>query len=110
MGLITTIGDEDTCCWHVGSVITLKSIDGDSVIRIFRYVWKSNNVSEIVELRPNFFLINPTFAGVKAMILKRRPWVVHDDLFSIEAYNQEWCADEYDFTHMVNWTRSSSYL
>ncbi|KAL4324249.1 hypothetical protein GQ457_11G027500 [Hibiscus cannabinus] len=66
---------------------------------------EAKNVSEIVELRPNFFLIKPASAEVTGMVLKRRPWVVHGDLFSIEAYNPAWCTDDYDFTNMAIWAR-----
>ncbi|KAK8684398.1 hypothetical protein V6N13_040428 [Hibiscus sabdariffa] len=34
------------------------------------------------------------------MILKRRPWVVHDDLFSIELYNPTWRAIDFNFNNM----------
>ncbi|KAL4342462.1 hypothetical protein GQ457_08G033240 [Hibiscus cannabinus] len=91
----------DSVLWLVGSVISSKAVDGDSVCRIFRYVWKSKNITEILELRPNFFLIKPVDATAKDMILKRRPWVVHEDLFSIEAYNPEWRAVDFDFMNMV---------
>ncbi|KAL4340688.1 hypothetical protein GQ457_08G033290 [Hibiscus cannabinus] len=95
----------DSVLWLVGSVISSKAVDGDSVCRIFRYVWKSKNITEILELRPNFFLIKPVDATAKDMILKRRPWVVHEDLFSIEAYNPEWGAVDFDFMNMVIWVR-----
>ncbi|KAL4318371.1 hypothetical protein GQ457_18G011690 [Hibiscus cannabinus] len=39
------------------------------------------------------------------MILKRRPWVVHDDLFSIELYNPAWRAVDFYFNNMVIWIR-----
>ncbi|KAK8708667.1 hypothetical protein V6N13_059705 [Hibiscus sabdariffa] len=101
----TTTVDEDTESWLVGSVITLKPVNGDSVVCILRSVWKAKNVTEIVELRPNFFLIKPVSAEAKDMILKRRPWLVHDDFFSIESFNPIWCADEYDFNSMAIWIR-----
>ncbi|KAL4339651.1 hypothetical protein GQ457_08G033250 [Hibiscus cannabinus] len=95
----------DSGLWLVGSVVSSKAVDGDSVCRIFRSVWKSNNIIEILELRPNFFLIKPVGAEAKGMILKRRPWVVHEDLFSIEPYNPEWRAADFIFTNMVIWVR-----
>ncbi|KAK8523706.1 hypothetical protein V6N12_013791 [Hibiscus sabdariffa] len=39
------------------------------------------------------------------MILKRRPWTVHDDLFSIEPYKPEWRTVDFSFTSMVIWVR-----
>ncbi|KAL4295395.1 hypothetical protein GQ457_12G013690 [Hibiscus cannabinus] len=95
----------DSGLWHVGSVISSKDVDGDSVCRIFRSVWKSKNITEILELRPNFFLIKPVGAAAKDMILKRRPWVIHEDLFSIEPYNPKWRAVDFIFTNMVIWVR-----
>ncbi|KAL4296049.1 hypothetical protein GQ457_12G013320 [Hibiscus cannabinus] len=95
----------DSELWLVGSVISSKAVDGDSICRIFRSVWKSKNITEILELRPNFFLIKPVDAAAKDMILKRRPWVVDEDLFSIEAYNPEWRAVDFDFMNMVIWVR-----
>ncbi|KAK8559257.1 hypothetical protein V6N13_098837 [Hibiscus sabdariffa] len=71
--IVPVAEDEGTSLWLVGSVITDKVVDGDSVGRIFRSVWKSKNVSKIVELRANFFLIKPVNGEAKDMILKRRP-------------------------------------
>ncbi|KAK8474610.1 hypothetical protein V6N12_016037 [Hibiscus sabdariffa] len=94
-------GDEgESSLWLVGSVVTNKIVKGDSVCSIFRSVWKSKHVSEILELRPNFFLIKPVGVESKDMILKRRPWVVHDDLFSIELYNPTWWAVDFKFNNM----------
>ncbi|KAK8660406.1 hypothetical protein V6N13_051332 [Hibiscus sabdariffa] len=99
-------GDEgESSLWLVGSVVTNKIVKGDSVCSIFRSVWKSKHVSEILELRPNFFLIKPVGVESKDMILKRRPWVVHDDLFSIELYNPTWWAVDFKFNNMVIWVR-----
>ncbi|KAL4296368.1 hypothetical protein GQ457_12G013560 [Hibiscus cannabinus] len=97
------VGDPGLCL--VGSVISSKAVNGDSVCRIFRSVWKSKNVSEILELRPNFFLIKSVEKAAREMILKLRPWTVHDDLFSIEPYNPEWRAADFNFTSMVIWVR-----
>ncbi|KAK9009204.1 hypothetical protein V6N11_035749 [Hibiscus sabdariffa] len=96
-------GDGDSALWLVGSVISNKTVNGDSVCHIFRSVWKSKHVSEILELQPNFFLIKPVGEESKAMILKRRPWVVHDDLFSIEPYIPSWRAVDFNFNNMVIW-------
>ncbi|KAK8503541.1 hypothetical protein V6N11_025435 [Hibiscus sabdariffa] len=93
----------DSGLWLVGSVISSKAVNGDSVCHIFRSVWKSKNVSEILELRPNFFLIKPVEKAAREMILKHRPWTVHDDLFSIEPYKSEWRAVDFIFTSMVIW-------
>ncbi|KAL4297003.1 hypothetical protein GQ457_12G013540 [Hibiscus cannabinus] len=95
----------DSGLWLAGSVISSKAVNGDSICRIFRSVWKSKKVSEILELRPNFFLIKPVEKAAMEMILKRRPWTVHDDLFSIEPYNPEWRAADFNFTGMVIWER-----
>ncbi|KAK8973023.1 hypothetical protein V6N11_047026 [Hibiscus sabdariffa] len=95
----------DSGLWLVGSVFSSKAVDGDSVCRIFRSVWKSKNIIDILELRPNFFLIKPVMAAAKDMILKRRPWVIHEDLFSIEPYNPDWRAVDFSFTNMVIWVR-----
>ncbi|KAL4386622.1 hypothetical protein GQ457_09G020910 [Hibiscus cannabinus] len=95
----------DSGLWLVGSVISTKSVNGDSVCRIFRSVSKSKNVSEILELRPNFFLIKPIEKAAREMILNRRPWTVHDDLFSIEPYKPEWRTVDFSFTSMVIWVR-----
>ncbi|KAL4347498.1 hypothetical protein GQ457_17G013380 [Hibiscus cannabinus] len=95
----------ESSLWLVGSVVTNKTVNVDSVCRIFRSVWKSMHVSEILELRPNFFLIKPVGKESKDMILKRRPWVVHDDLFSIELYNPTWRAVDFNFNNMVIWVR-----
>ncbi|KAK9031996.1 hypothetical protein V6N11_056281 [Hibiscus sabdariffa] len=97
--------DGDSALWLVGSVVSNKPVNGDSVSRIFRSVWKSKHVSEILELRPNFFLIKPTGKDSKDMILKRRPWVVHEDLFSIEPYIPTWRAADFDFNNMTIWVR-----
>ncbi|KAK8590495.1 hypothetical protein V6N13_057388 [Hibiscus sabdariffa] len=93
--------DGDSALWLVGSVVSNKPVNGESVSRIFRSVWKSKHVSEILELRPNFFLIKPTGKDSKDMILKRRPWVVHEDLFSIEPYIPTWRAADFDFNNMT---------
>ncbi|KAL4297820.1 hypothetical protein GQ457_12G013390 [Hibiscus cannabinus] len=104
--VIDSPSDEgDSSLWLVGRVITNKAVNGDSVCRIFRSVWKSKHVSEILELRPNFFLIKPVEKDSKEMILKRRPWVVHDDLFSIELYNPTWRTTDFDFNIMTIWAR-----
>ncbi|KAK8535560.1 hypothetical protein V6N12_057076 [Hibiscus sabdariffa] len=95
--------EENSKNWLVGSVITVTPVDEDFVVRIFRSVWKVKNVSAISELRPNFFLIKHVSAEAKDMILKRRPWVVHNELFSIEPFNPAWRANEYFFTTMVVW-------
>ncbi|KAK8684373.1 hypothetical protein V6N13_040403 [Hibiscus sabdariffa] len=95
----------DSGLWLVGSVISSKAVDGDSVCRIFRSVLKSKNIIDILELRPNFFLIKPVMAAAKDMILKRRPWIIHEDLFSIEPYNPDWHAVDFSFTNMVIWVR-----
>ncbi|KAK8972945.1 hypothetical protein V6N11_025441 [Hibiscus sabdariffa] len=78
---------------------------GDYVARVFRSVWKTNNVSEITELSQNFFLIKPTSAEAQTMILNRPPWVLDDDLFSIVAYNPAWRVADFEFTRMVIWVR-----
>ncbi|KAK8534615.1 hypothetical protein V6N12_057259 [Hibiscus sabdariffa] len=80
------VEDEDSSLWLVGSVISRKPVDGDSVIRIFRSVWKAKNILAMVELQPNFFLIKSSSSGAMDMILKRRPWAIHDDFFSIKPY------------------------
>ncbi|KAK8660476.1 hypothetical protein V6N13_051402 [Hibiscus sabdariffa] len=95
----------DSGLWIVGSVFSSKAVDGDSVCRIFWSVWKSKNIIDILEVRPNFFLIKPVMAAAKDMILKRRPWVIHEDLFSIEPYNPDWRAVDFSFTNMVIWVR-----
>ncbi|KAL4273840.1 hypothetical protein GQ457_13G007940 [Hibiscus cannabinus] len=100
---ITT--DEDTSSWLIGSVITPKAVDGEAIIRIFRSVWKHKNISGITELRSNLFLIKPISAEVTDTIMKRRPWVVDDDLFAIESYNPEWRADDYVFRYLPIWIR-----
>ncbi|KAK8972943.1 hypothetical protein V6N11_025439 [Hibiscus sabdariffa] len=92
--------EEDSKWWLVGSVISLKPVQGDYVARVFRSVWKTKNVSEITELSQNFFLIKPTSAEAHTMILNRRPWVLDDDLFSIVAYNPAWRVADFEFTRM----------
>ncbi|KAK9009197.1 hypothetical protein V6N11_035742 [Hibiscus sabdariffa] len=105
--VVTEISSEETVSssWLVGSVLSVKPVEGDSVVRIFRSVWKAKNVSEIAELRSNFFLIKPSSAEAMDMILKRRPWVVHDDLFSIKPFIPAWNSDAYDFKLMTIWVR-----
>ncbi|KAL4298162.1 hypothetical protein GQ457_12G031030 [Hibiscus cannabinus] len=97
--------EEDTKWWLVGSVISLKPVQGDCVARVFRLVWKTKNVSEITELRQNFYLIKPTSAEAHSMIINRRPWVLDDDLFSIVSYNPAWRVTDFEFTRMVIWVR-----
>ncbi|KAK8660499.1 hypothetical protein V6N13_051425 [Hibiscus sabdariffa] len=99
------IEDGDSSSWLVRSVITRKPVNGDSVVRIFRSVWKAKNILDIVELRPNFFLIKPSTLDAKDMILKRRPWASHDEFFSIMSYNPAWRIEEYDFQLMTIWIR-----
>ncbi|KAL4339612.1 hypothetical protein GQ457_08G033210 [Hibiscus cannabinus] len=96
---------EDSGLRLVRSIITNKAVNEDSFYRIFRSVWKSKNVSEILELCPNFFMIKPVSEEAKNMNLKRRPWVVHEDLFSLELYNPMWRAANFDFNNMVIWIR-----
>ncbi|KAK8698521.1 hypothetical protein V6N13_114633 [Hibiscus sabdariffa] len=97
--------EEDNSSWLVGSVVILKPINGDSVIRVFRSVWKAKNIHEIVELRPNFFLIKPSSIDAREMIFKRRPWVYHDEFFSIKPYNPALIVEDYDFLLMTIWIR-----
>ncbi|KAL4323476.1 hypothetical protein GQ457_11G029000 [Hibiscus cannabinus] len=105
--VVTEISSVETVSssWLVGSVLSVKPIDGDSVIHIFQSVWKAKNVSEIAELRPNFFLIKPSSTEAMDMILKRRPWAVHDDLFSIEPFTPAWNTNAYEFQLMTIWVR-----
>ncbi|KAL4298098.1 hypothetical protein GQ457_12G013510 [Hibiscus cannabinus] len=97
--------DEDSGSWLVGSVVSSKPIDGDSVIRVFQSVWKSKNVQEIVELRSNFFLIKPSTVDARSMIFKRRPWMYHEQFFSIKPYNPILTIEDYDFQLMTIWIR-----
>ncbi|KAL4342320.1 hypothetical protein GQ457_08G033220 [Hibiscus cannabinus] len=63
----------DSGLWLVGSVISTKAVDGDS----------------------------PVEKAAREMILKRQPWTIHDDLFSIEPYKPEWRTFDFSFTCMV---------
>ncbi|KAL4347005.1 hypothetical protein GQ457_17G007730 [Hibiscus cannabinus] len=94
-------GDENSSSWLVGSVMTLKPINGDSVIRVFRLVWKPKNIQEMVELRSNFFLIKPLIVDARSMIFKRRPWAYHEQFFSIKPYNPILTVEDYDFKLMT---------
>ncbi|KAE8718342.1 hypothetical protein F3Y22_tig00110015pilonHSYRG00201 [Hibiscus syriacus] len=49
-------------------------VDGPAHGRVFRAIWKSDNVVEIVELRPRFFHIKLRSAKAKDDILRRGPW------------------------------------
>ncbi|KAL4296472.1 hypothetical protein GQ457_12G000200 [Hibiscus cannabinus] len=104
---VAEIPDEncDSSLWLVGSVVSCRQFDGDSIIRIFRSVGKTKNISEMVELQPNFFLIKPSSPGAKDMILKRRPWTVHNDFFSIKPYVPVYAIMEYVFHFMTIWVR-----
>ncbi|KAL4352786.1 hypothetical protein GQ457_06G015250 [Hibiscus cannabinus] len=104
---VAEIPDEncDSSLWLVGNIISCKQFDGDSIIRIFRSVWKTKNILEMVELQPNFFLIKPSSPGAKDMILKRRPWTVHNDFFSIKSYVPAFATTEYVFHFMTIWVR-----
>ncbi|KAL4297740.1 hypothetical protein GQ457_12G013570 [Hibiscus cannabinus] len=86
----TSMEQEDSSSWLVGSVITQKPVNGDSVIRVFRSIWKAKNIQEIFELRANFFLVKPSY---------------RDAFFSIKLYNPVWRIDEYDFRLMTIWIR-----
>ncbi|KAL4319741.1 hypothetical protein GQ457_18G010630 [Hibiscus cannabinus] len=59
----------------------------------------------MVELQPNFFLIKPSSFGSMDMILKRRPWAVHNEFFSIKPYTPVFSTAEYDFLFMAFWIR-----
>ncbi|KAK8511553.1 hypothetical protein V6N13_024188 [Hibiscus sabdariffa] len=37
--------------WLVGSVVSFKDVNGESLSRIFKSVWKAKNVAAIIELR-----------------------------------------------------------
>ncbi|KAK8982826.1 hypothetical protein V6N11_060147 [Hibiscus sabdariffa] len=93
--------EEDSSLWLVGSVITKQPVKGEEVCRIFRSIWKTKNVSEIIELCPNFFLIKPVSVDAHTMILYRQPWVLDDDLFSIVSYNPAWRLADFDFSRML---------
>ncbi|KAL4348306.1 hypothetical protein GQ457_17G007700 [Hibiscus cannabinus] len=97
--------EEDSSLWLVGSVVTLNPVNGDSVMRIFRSVWKAKNIHEMVELRPNFFLIKPSTADARDTIVKRRPWVIHDEFFSVKPYEPALNIDAYSFLLMTIWVR-----
>ncbi|KAK8510842.1 hypothetical protein V6N12_009683 [Hibiscus sabdariffa] len=56
--------------------------------------------STVVVTETNIVDKDTASTEAKDMILKREPWVVHDNLFSIEPFNPIWCADEYDFNCM----------
>ncbi|KAL4297791.1 hypothetical protein GQ457_12G013530 [Hibiscus cannabinus] len=99
------VEEEDASLWLVGSVISRKSVTGDSVIRVFRSVWKTKNLLDILELRPNFFPIKPSTVEAKDMILKRRPWSIHNEFFSVKPYVSAWHVDDYDFQLMTIWIR-----
>ncbi|KAK9009211.1 hypothetical protein V6N11_035756 [Hibiscus sabdariffa] len=105
--VVSEISDEsnDSSLWLVGSIISCKQFDGDSIIRILRSVWKTKNILEMVELQPNFFLIKPSSPGAKDMILKRRPWTAHNDFFSIKPYVPAFATTEYVFHFMTIWVR-----
>ncbi|KAK8681175.1 hypothetical protein V6N13_053582 [Hibiscus sabdariffa] len=70
----------------VGRVITSHAVDGATLIRVFRAVWK------------------PT-KEVRTDILKRGPWVFNDDWFAILPLNPMLSFDEYFFTKMIIWVR-----
>ncbi|KAL4296152.1 hypothetical protein GQ457_12G013400 [Hibiscus cannabinus] len=95
----------DSSLWLVGSIVSCKQFDGDSIIRIFRSVWKTKNISEMVELQPNFFLIKPSSPNAKDLILKRRPWSVHNDFLSIKPYVPALAITDYVFHFMTIWVR-----
>ncbi|KAL4387922.1 hypothetical protein GQ457_09G021670 [Hibiscus cannabinus] len=87
----------------VGRVITNHFVEGATLIRVFRAVWKHDKVLFITELRPNFFLIRLVSESVRAYILKRGPWVFNKDWFAILSLDHMLSIDEYYFTRMVIW-------
>ncbi|KAK8558431.1 hypothetical protein V6N13_103608 [Hibiscus sabdariffa] len=55
----------------VGRVITNKVVDGATLVRVFRAVWKHEKALFITELRPNLFLIPLVSESDRVDILKR---------------------------------------
>ncbi|KAL4362020.1 hypothetical protein GQ457_04G020440 [Hibiscus cannabinus] len=102
---IVAISEDDLRLSLVGRVITSHSVDGATLIRVFRAVWKPTKVISITELRSNFFMIRLTSEDVRMDILKRGPWVFNDDWFAILPLNPMLSIDEYFFTKMIIWVR-----
>ncbi|KAL4341497.1 hypothetical protein GQ457_08G031700 [Hibiscus cannabinus] len=99
------IPEEDPRLSLVGRVITAHEVDGVSLIRVFRAVWKPTKILSITELQSIFFLIHLASEEVRSDILKRGPWVFNDDWFAILPLNPLFSIDEYFFTTMVIWVR-----
>ncbi|KAL4277931.1 hypothetical protein GQ457_03G016560 [Hibiscus cannabinus] len=99
------IPEEDPRLSLVGRVITAHEVDGVSLIRVFRAVWKPTKVLSITELQSNFFLIRLASEEVRSDILKRGPWVFNDDWFAILPLNPLFSIDEYFFTNIIIWVR-----
>ncbi|KAK8681105.1 hypothetical protein V6N13_053512 [Hibiscus sabdariffa] len=71
------IPEDDPRLSLVGCVITSHAVDGATLIRVFRAVWKPTKVISITELRSNFFMIRLTSEEARTNILKHGPiiWV-----------------------------------
>ncbi|KAL4367690.1 hypothetical protein GQ457_05G022820 [Hibiscus cannabinus] len=85
----------------VGRVFSTGKVDGATLIRVFRAVWKHEKALSITKLRYNFFLIPLASETVRTDILKRGPWVFNDDWFALLALNLMLSIDEYHFTRMI---------
>ncbi|KAL4279430.1 hypothetical protein GQ457_03G025000 [Hibiscus cannabinus] len=99
------IAADDTDFSIVGCVFTTAKVDGATLIRVFRAVWKHAKALSITELRPNFFLIRLVSEAVRADIFKRGPWVFNNDWFALLPLNPMLSIDEYHFNRMVIWVR-----
>ncbi|KAL4278110.1 hypothetical protein GQ457_03G017360 [Hibiscus cannabinus] len=99
------IPEEDPRLSLVGRVITAHELDGVSLIRVFRAVWKPTKVLSITELQSIFFLIRLASEEVRSDILKRGPRVFNDDWFVILPLNPLFSIDEYFFTNIIIWVR-----
>ncbi|KAE8705983.1 hypothetical protein F3Y22_tig00110411pilonHSYRG00022 [Hibiscus syriacus] len=99
---ITELGWES---WLVGKFMSETPVDGAALRRIFRAIWKSENIEEIVELRPKFFHIKLRSAEAKDDILRGGPWLFNNVWFSMLSFDRLSCPEDYAFSQLEIWIR-----
>ncbi|KAK8553943.1 hypothetical protein V6N12_030922 [Hibiscus sabdariffa] len=67
----------------MGCVFSNRSVDSVVHVCVFRSIWKYDKALSIIEIKPNFFLVNLASVVVIIDILKHEPWVFKKDWFAL---------------------------